>query len=139
MSNNQGEDQEENGNTPPPSIVEWIIRVTCLSIVLSLLGYFVHGGIMSTGEVSINIQFNSSEAEERSGAWVIPVSIVNDSEIGVQQLTVEAVLNVDGETIAKELSNPILGAQEAIDAEFWFDTEPTVDNIKFNVVSYVIP
>lgn len=142
---NDGEDQEldqvEKSTTaqdPPPTIVEWGVRIVSLLILLVLTGYVVWQAVQPYEETTFTFEVKRDEIRFVDGAWAVPVHLVNKGTPSLEDLAVAVELaDAAGNVVEKEaLTFPLVGEGEGLDAEVWFDRDPSDYQVRLDVTGY---
>lgn len=126
---------------PPPTALEWGVRLVSLGLVLALLGYLMLTGLNANDPVLLEATADVQNIEQRNGQWVIPAVVVNRGDLSVSDATVAlALVTGDGTVVESEdVTIPLLGQSASTDVQFWFDTDPNDYTLQFDVGGLIVP
>ena len=155
QGNNQSKSQSENGKKeklngaeksqgkqdPPPTILEWSVRIISLGAILGLMGYIIWMGIAAPTETGIEHSIVTEKIAKHSDEWSVPTLISNvgpktllDLEIALQ------LVDSEGEVVEEEaLSVAMIGREEEKNLVYWFSEDPSEFELRFDVAGYKLP
>jgi len=150
--------QEEDGNhqeeltevekshwkqDPAPTLVEWSIRIFSLITVIGVLAYLTWSSFQLKLKPDIKFTAEKDKIELRSQGWMVPVEVQNTGSRNIQMLNAEALLSsketLDGQSEKCPMNIALLGCGEIVKMEVTFQKKPNVDNLSFEVKSYILP
>jgi uncharacterized protein (TIGR02588 family) len=125
---------------PPPTIVEWSGHLLSILLLLTLVGYVGWMAFQPSTPIAFDYRVLKEEISERGGSWVLPVEVHNQGSSGILDILITAELK-DGEEVVDQadISLPLLGPDESVRVELWFDEDPRRYTLSFNVGSYALP
>lgn len=126
---------------PPPTLVEWSVRSVSLALLLALTGYLVWSGFQPAVDARFSFSVESEGIEAREHGWVVPVAVTHTGSEGLEDLGVRLQLvDAAGGVVEEEtLAFPLVGSNETLHAEYWFDHDPEAHRLRFDVVGYTLP
>lgn len=126
---------------PPPTILEWSVRIGSLLILVGLTIYLIATGLLPTQPPKFDVAFDVEQSMQREGRWVLPVEVINVGTLAVEDLQLTlALVKPDGEVV-EEISSTIslIGQNELFNLEFWLDEDPRNFDLEIKVNSYKVP
>lgn len=126
---------------PPASLFEWAVRLLSLLLVGGLTGYVVWQAFQPAKPTSFEQEVLRDEIRQEGSSWVVPFKITNQGTASLEALDVTLELKDPSGTVVEEesISFPLIGQQETVNAELWFDSDPRLYEIAFNVTGYRLP
>jgi len=127
---------KDNADKAPPSILMWAVRGVSALLVVGLLGYLIWSAVQPTVEVRFAFEVKTEDCAQREGRWVLPVEVTNESTISAHDVTYAISLSDGTEKMVTLL---LIGPNEQLTHEFWFDEDPRGRAAKCQVTSYLLP
>lgn len=126
---------------PPPTLIEWGVRLISGLLLLGLIGYVVWMAFQPSISPQFELEIDRGHIENRNGSWVVPVSVLNIGSVTAVELelTLELVDDEGNVVEAETLVFPLVGGQERVSGDYWFSEDPTPFELRFNVGGYRKP
>lgn len=124
---------------PPPSWIIWGVRGVSLLIVFFLLGYFTWAAFKPQHRPVFEFEIIEKNIAQRGTGWVLPVEVTNTGNMSVHNAKVKATLSAAEGQPEESITLILVGADEQVTAEFWFNEDPRGKNPVFEVGSYLLP
>ena len=132
---NSGNGQE--GRSP----AEWTtlaISVATIAIFLALVTWLYFRG--SEEPPIISVQVDTEAVREDSGSWYLPVEIVNDGDVTVENAQVEGTLDTgEGEPQVASITVDFLGGGERVSGTLVFSSDPREGELEVGPTSFQDP
>lgn len=142
-SEQQGGDSDTSTTKqdPPPTMLEWGVRIASLVALLALTGYILFMAFQPPKETRFEYTVQRDDIAERDGEWVVPVRVKNTGSDSLLDLEVKlALVAADGSVVEEEvLSIPLIGRGESRRTVYWFARDPAPYELRFDVTGYKLP
>ena len=130
-----GVPDDQGEESPPPTLMTWIVRLVSVALIGSLIGYLVYLSLRPEVAAQFDVIANVDRAEQRDGAWVLPVDVLNTSTESMASVVVE----IEQGNVTRSFTVTLMGEGERAIAEVRLPERPTADNIVADVTSYQSP
>lgn len=126
---------------PPPTWLEWGVRIVSLAIVGALVAFVVVDGLRATRPPAYSYEVDPARIERRGESWVVPAEITNDGTVSVSAVTITMALTGPDGTVVDDSSVTVdlLGRGVTTQLEFVFPTDPRDYEIDLAVAGYQLP
>ena len=129
-------DERREGRLPVEP-AEWATFAVAAALVLTVIGLIL--AQMSGPETPPSPSVAVGEAVERSGQFVVPVSVTNGGDATAENVQVIATLTLDdGEVTADQVVDFLAGGEEE-QLEFVFEEDPDEGELDVSVGGYTLP
>ena len=130
---------DRTNTTPPPSLLEWGVRIVSLSVLAILVGYLVLLGSRESIPAQFNIDMRFDEVEQRGSDWVLPLRVENTSTESVTELTLGVSLDTADGPVERTTTIYILGEGERVSLELMFPERPDPSQTEAHIHAYQSP
>ena len=114
--------------------VTFVIAVAVVAVVVGLVAVEIPG---SKAPPAPAVEVGA--IEERSGKFVVPVSVTNDGERTASDVQVIASLMIDGDEVESDATVDFLSGGEVEELEFEFDDDPADGELDVRVGGFRVP
>lgn len=126
---------------PPPTWLEWGVRITSLAVLAALVGFVVINGLSSDQPSLLTGQVTHDDIDQRNGTWVVPATITNAGDESLVNVSADLVLSDgdDDEIESASVTISLLGAGASEDVEFRFERDPRDLQLEFDFGGSIVP
>ena len=118
-------------------MAEWVTFVVAVAVVVVVVGLVAVEIPGSKTPPAPAVEIGA--VEERSGHFVVPVSVTNDGERTASDVQVVASLSIDGDELESDATVDFLSGGEVEELEFEFDDDPADGELEIRIGGYRVP
>ena len=130
-----GVPDDQGEESPPPTLLTWFARALSIAMIGSLIGYLVYLCLRPEVPAQFDVITHFDRAEQRDGAWVLPVDVLNTST----EAMASVVVDIEQGDVTRSFTVTLMGEGERAIAEVRLPERPTADNVTADVTSYQSP
>ena len=119
------------------SPAEWVTFGIAVIVVVVVVGFIAVEIPGSKTPAAPGVEVGA--VEERSGRFVVPVSVTNDGERTAADVQIVATLEIDGDETESEATVDFLSGGEVEELEFEFEDDPADGELEVRVGGYQVP
>jgi len=135
MSKNNSASTSADEQTPPPTIVAWLIRVICILALAGLLGFFLYHALDTDRPIQFENMVDNKQSKIVNNQLHVKVKTINNGSISAEQVVIKLEAPQTG--FSQQQVIKILGPYEEIFSTFIIDPKVSLDSVQLTVTSYI--